>query len=86
MYALTLFSWTAKAHENFAGIKLKDGVDYFLGTLPPKLIGAAPLPIRTPKRVSLRTYFDSRTEWPGYIHPAADQGQCAASWAFGAAG
>ncbi|KAK2145643.1 hypothetical protein LSH36_667g01046 [Paralvinella palmiformis] len=29
--------------------------------------------------------FDAREEWPSYIHPIMDQGNCGASWAFSTA-
>lgn len=34
---------------------------------------------------NLPTNFDSRTQWPKYIHPIRDQGKCGSCWAFGAA-
>lgn len=30
------------------------------------------------------TSFDSRTQWPDYIHPIRDQAQCGSCWAFAA--
>jgi cathepsin B len=33
----------------------------------------------------LPTEFDSRTQWPNYIHPIRDQGQCGSCWAVSAA-
>jgi len=30
--------------------------------------------------------FDSRTQWPGLVHPIRNQLRCGSCWAFGAAG
>lgn len=34
--------------------------------------------------LSIPSSFDSRTQWPGCVHPILDQGKCGSCWAFGA--
>ena len=77
--------WTAAAHDKFSGLKLSDGMKYFLGTLRPKSKVLNQRPISKDYAYRPRSYFNAQTKWPAWIHPAMDQGHCAASWAFSAA-
>lgn len=82
-----IFRWSARTYTKFDGVSLKDGPKYFLGTIQPKeeVVRLNPLLINPDERFD-KEYFDSRDEWPNYIQPAMDQGECAASWAFSTAG
>ncbi|CAG9327104.1 unnamed protein product [Blepharisma stoltei] len=40
-------------------------------------------PERLYMKLKAPTSFDSRTQWPGCVHPILQQGKCLASWAFG---
>ncbi|CAG9131612.1 unnamed protein product [Plutella xylostella] len=74
-------SWRAYNYTQFQGKKLKDGLVYYLGTLPlsreTQRMGA----IRYNKEPDYPAHFDSRSRWPRYISPARDQGWCGADWA-----
>ncbi|KAF6025523.1 F26E4.3 [Bugula neritina] len=78
-------SFQASEYDQFTGIKLKDGLKYFLGTILSKHQVKAQTSVKSQCDTDLK-YFDSRTKWAGLIHGAADQGKCGASWAFSTAG
>jgi len=67
-------------------MSLVDGVKYFLGTEQPKAQVVKLNPLKISSDDVFPREFDSRDKWPGYIHEAMDQGQCASSWAFSTAG
>jgi len=80
------FSFRVKSYERFAGIKLADGLKYFLGTINPKPKVVDLHPVNVNSDDAFEANFDARQQWPGYIHPALDQGRCGSSWAFSTVG
>ncbi|XP_067936308.1 tubulointerstitial nephritis antigen-like [Watersipora subatra] len=79
------YGWTARVYNKFDGVSVIDGLRYYLGTIPPKSQVKELFPVKA-NIEGLPIEFDSREQWPTYIHPAMDQGRCAASWAFSTAG
>ena len=66
---------------------MRDGLRYYLGTIQPRDQVVRLNPVHVDLDEAFPAEFDSRTRWSNrYIHPAMDQGRCAASWAFSTAG
>jgi len=62
---------TAEQIQGMLGALREEGVE----STPPTQIFTADPP----------TNFDSRQQWPNWIHPIRDQQSCGSCWAFGAA-
>jgi cathepsin B len=76
-------TWWAGVNERFVGMTWSEAKQ-MLGThLHREKFG---LPVRTNEDINgdIPASFDSRQQWPNYIHPIRDQQRCGSCWAFAA--
>jgi cathepsin B len=75
-------NYTVGVNEFFNGMTFGEA-KFLLGT---DLDSGVELPARSHSLldVEIPESFDSRTQWPNYIHPIRDQAQCGSCWAFAA--
>ncbi|KAK2184718.1 hypothetical protein NP493_255g00017 [Ridgeia piscesae] len=76
------YGWKSDRYPFFWGLTLAEGIQYRLGTFEPIAPVKRMSSVRGHSNVALPTSFDARRQWPRFIHPVLDQGNCAASWAF----
>jgi len=72
--------WVA-GHNKFSDMKDSEIAKYLGTYVKPKKYFEPVIPQREPSN-SLPTEFDSRTQWPGCVHPIRDQARCGSCWAF----
>jgi cathepsin B len=78
-------SWKAAHNSRFEGMTIQE----IKGLMGVRLDGKAaecpsPSEVYQPNKNDLPTNWDTRTEFPGMIHPVMNQGQCGSCWAFAA--
>ena len=80
--------WKASTYEKFNGMKVKDALKYYLGTIPDRTLRAmvdhAPDDPNDYYRMDEVNAFDARTHqnYAGKIRGIRDQGKCGISWAL----
>jgi hypothetical protein len=80
--------WTATAYDKFNGIKVKDALKHYLGTIPDRTLRAmvdnAPDDPTEYFRMDEVNAFDARIypDYAGKIRGIRDQGKCGISWAL----
>ena len=75
--------WTAGANKRFEGVS-RAQASHLLGVKFPADAVNCPHDVSAAPVKDLPAEFDTRTQWPGFIHGVQDQGQCGSCWAFGA--
>ncbi|KAK2155853.1 hypothetical protein LSH36_229g01023 [Paralvinella palmiformis] len=79
------FGWHATNYTFLWGMTLEDGIKYRLGTFKPHSLVQSMTSLRIRDVSDVPTTFDARKEWPSYVHPILDQGNCGSSWALSTA-
>jgi C1A family cysteine protease len=80
--------WTATAYNKFNGVKVKDALKHYLGTIPDRtlrsMVDNAPDDPNEYFRMDEVNAFDARTypDYAGKIRGIRDQGKCGISWAL----
>jgi hypothetical protein len=80
--------WKASTYDKFNGVKVKDALKYYLGTIPDRSLRAmvdnAPDDPNDYFRMDEVNAFDARTyqNYAGKIRGIRDQGKCGISWAL----
>jgi len=74
--------WTASRNQRFEGKSIADA-KHLLGVVFPESNVNCPK-VAQPDTATLPDSFDSRTQWPSFIHAVRDQQQCGSCWAFAA--
>jgi hypothetical protein len=80
--------WSATTYDKFNGVKVKDALNYYLGTLPDRSLRAmvdnAPDDPNDYFRMDEVHSFDARSHptYAGKIRGIRDQGKCGISWAL----
>ncbi|CAF1464930.1 unnamed protein product [Rotaria sordida] len=80
--------WKATTYDKFNGIKVKDALKNYLGTLPDRslrtMVDNAPQDMDDYHRMDIIHSFDARTKptFIGKIRGIRDQGKCGISWAL----
>jgi hypothetical protein len=80
--------WSATTYDKFNGVKVKDALKYYLGTIPDRSLRAmvdnAPDDPNDYFRMDEVNSFDARTHqtYAGKIRGIRDQGKCGISWAL----
>ena len=75
--------WTAGANKRFEGVS-RAQASHLLGVKFPADAVNCPHDVSAAPVKDVPAEFDTRTQWPGFIHGVQDQGQCGSCWAFGA--
>ena len=80
--------WTARTYDKFNGVKVKDALKFYLGTVPDRtlrnMVDNAPDDPNDYFRMDEVNAFDARTHqnYAGKIRGIRDQGKCGISWAL----
>lgn len=74
--------WTAGRNERFDGVSLREA-KRLLGVVLPEAV-SCPKDFTFVETEAVPESFDSRKQWPKFIHGVLDQQQCGSCWAFAA--